>query len=50
MRHYGKQQKIDRARLERIKAAKLAQLEAAGVPKKYRTELAKKKLLVSSIH
>lgn len=39
-----------KAQLERIKAQKLAQLEAAGVPEKYRTELAKKKVLVNSIH
>jgi len=40
----------EKVQLERIKAQKLAQLEAAGVPSKYRTELQKKKVLVSSIH
>lgn len=39
-----------KSRLERIKASKLAQLEAAGVPAKYRTSLAKKEVMVSTIH
>lgn len=47
---YTRENNLERRRLNRIKAEKLAQLEAAGVPAKYRTELAKKKVLVSSIH
>lgn len=47
---FAAQNARDKARLEALKAEKLAQLEAMGVPAKYRSELAKKKVLVASIH
>ena len=47
---YATQLEKDRAKLLRIKQQKLAELEAAGVPEKYRAELARKKVLVASIH
>lgn len=40
-----RQQAAEVARLERIKAEKLAKLEKAGIPEKYRAELARKKVL-----
>lgn len=47
---YQQQHERDRAKLEKLKQEKLAQMEAMGVPQKYRSELAKKKMLVASIH
>jgi hypothetical protein len=44
------QQDADRRKLERLKAEKLELLKKAGVPEKYRAELAKKKVLVGNIH
>lgn len=40
----------EKARLERIKQQKLTQLMGSGVPEKYCTELAKKQVLVASLH
>lgn len=40
----------DVRRLEVLKQQRLADLQRAGVPEKYRSELAKKKLLVPTIH
>lgn len=45
-----KQQEIDKMKLLKIKEEKLQALYATGVPEKYTTELAKKKVLVASIH
>jgi len=47
---YERQLQQDKAKLLRIKQLKLAELEAAGVPEKYRTQLARKRVLVSSIY
>lgn len=44
------QAEIDKRQLLKIKQQKLELLRQAGVPEKYRAELAKKKVLVSSIH
>mmetsp|Transcript_19439 Transcript_19439/g.27267 ORF Transcript_19439/g.27267 Transcript_19439/m.27267 type:complete len:521 (-) Transcript_19439:237-1799(-) len=46
----GRQNEIDKRSLLKIKQQKLELLRQAGVPEKYRAELAKKKVLVSSIH
>jgi len=40
----------EKLKLIKLKQQKLDELEKAGVPKKYRAELAKKKVMVSSIH
>jgi hypothetical protein len=45
-RVFSKVEMAERARLEAIKAQKLAELEKAGVPEKYRAELARKKVRV----
>ena len=47
---FQQQNERDRAKLERIKQEKLALMEQMGVPEKYRSELAKKKVLTSNIH
>lgn len=44
------QAEVDKRQLLKIKQQKLELLRQAGVPEKYRAELAKKKVLVSSIH
>lgn len=44
------QTEADRAKLLRIKQMKLAELEAVGVPEKYRAQLARKKVLQASIY
>lgn len=44
------QQERDKLKLLRIKEQKLGGLKASGVPEKYTAELAKKKVLVTSIH
>lgn len=44
------QQEAERRKLVAIKQAKLEQLKKMGIPEKYRAELAKKKVLVTSIH
>jgi len=46
----ARQMEQDKRKLVAIKAQKLAQLRAAGVPQKYQAELAKKRVLVSTIH
>lgn len=48
--NYSAQEAADKAKLLRIKQLKLAELEKAGVPEKYRAQLARKNVLVSSIH
>lgn len=40
----------EKVRLEKIKQQKLTQLMASGVPEKYCTELAKKQVLVATLH
>lgn len=47
---YNAQNEADRAKLMRIKQAKLAELEQLGVPDKYRTQLSRHQVLISSIH
>jgi hypothetical protein len=47
---YNDQNDADRAKLLRIKQAKLAELEQVGVPSKYRAQLSRHQVLVSSIH
>jgi hypothetical protein len=47
---FQQQNQRDRAKLERIKQEKLALMEQMGMPEKYRSELAKKKVLTSNIH
>lgn len=44
------QGEVDKRQLLKVKQQKLELLRQAGVPEKYRAELAKKKVLVSSIH
>jgi hypothetical protein len=47
--HEGVQDyKAEKARLEQIKAEKIAELEKAGVPDRYRVELAKFAVLAAS--
>lgn len=45
-----KQMKVDKRKLQAIKAEKLRTLQQAGVPVKYQAELAKKKVMVPTIH
>jgi len=40
----------DRQRLEQEKQAKLAELEKAGVPERYRMDLVKKKVMHQPLH
>lgn len=47
---YSEQLEQDKTKLERIKQMKLAELEALGVPEKYRSELARKRILLTSIY
>ncbi len=47
---FAKQFNSEKARLEAVKQEKLRMLEKAGVPPKYRAELAKKQILVAKIH
>jgi hypothetical protein len=47
---YQQKHQRDKAKLEKLKAEKLQIMDQMGVPQKYRAELAKKKLLVASIH
>jgi len=47
---HSTQGEVDKRQLLKIKQQKLELLRQAGVPEKYRAELAKKKVLVSSIH
>jgi hypothetical protein len=47
---YQQQHARDKLKLERLKAEKLAAMDQMGIPHKYRSELAKKKLLQNSIH
>jgi len=49
-KHIEKELEAEKRKLERLKQQKLQELEKVGVPDKYRTELAKKKVLVASIH
>lgn len=49
-REIALQQERDRQKLLRIKEQKLRGLQVSGVPEKYIAELAKKKVLVTSIH
>ncbi len=44
------QQELEKKKLLKLKQQKLDVLEKSGVPQKYRAELAKKKVLVASIH
>jgi len=46
----NKKLESDKRKLQRVKAAKLEELEKMGVPEKYRAQVTKKKLLVASIH
>jgi len=46
---FAQQNERDKAKLLAIKAEKLALMEQMGVPEKYRTEMAKKKMLVAKI-
>jgi hypothetical protein len=55
--HYLEEGKIvtaqleaDKTKLQKLKHEKLELLEKMGVPEKYRSELAKKKIMVASIH
>lgn len=47
---FQQQHARDKAKLEKLKQEKLQMMEEMGVPIKYRAELAKKKMLVASIH
>lgn len=47
---FARQFGAEKNRLDALKQQKLAQLEKAGVPPKYRAELAKKSILVAKIH